>query len=93
MTIADVLRHESGLAFYSSPLNLEDLTTENTKENKVGKVIEDSYQVIYGKYFLCVRIIHSIIFNLCKGFPTILVRQPAALPRPDSWLHPERDLP
>lgn len=40
LTIADVMRHEAGLAAFRVSLNPTDLLTENIKRNRVGKVIE-----------------------------------------------------
>jgi len=40
VTVADLMRHEAGLAAFNVPLSAEDLLTENIKQNRVGKVIE-----------------------------------------------------
>ncbi|TDG13371.1 class A beta-lactamase-related serine hydrolase [Seongchinamella unica] len=40
VTVADLMRHEAGLANFDTPLDAEDLFTENIKENAVGRVIE-----------------------------------------------------
>jgi CubicO group peptidase (beta-lactamase class C family) len=40
LTVADLMRHEAGLANFDTSLNLEDLLTENIKQNSVGRVIE-----------------------------------------------------
>jgi len=40
LTIADLMRHEGGLAAFNTSLDPEDLFTENIKQNSVGKVIE-----------------------------------------------------
>jgi len=40
LTIADLMRHEAGLANFDTSLNLEDLFTENIKRNAVGQIIE-----------------------------------------------------
>ena len=45
VTIADVLRHESGLAYFTSTFGIDDMRTENIKRNKVGEAIEESFQV------------------------------------------------
>ena len=37
ITIADVLRHESGLSCLSHTFEWDDFSTENIKQNKVGK--------------------------------------------------------
>jgi CubicO group peptidase (beta-lactamase class C family) len=40
LTVAELMRHEAGLAAFDTPLEAEDLLTKNLKENRVGKVIE-----------------------------------------------------
>ena len=40
LTVADVLRHEGGMAAFPKSLDPVDLLTENIKQNKVGSVIE-----------------------------------------------------
>lgn len=40
LTVADVMRHEGGLATLQTSLEPEDLLRENIKQNKVGAVIE-----------------------------------------------------
>jgi CubicO group peptidase (beta-lactamase class C family) len=40
LTVADLMRHEAGLAVFNTSLEPEDLLTENIKLNKVGHVIE-----------------------------------------------------
>jgi len=40
LTIADLMRHEAGLAVFNTPLEAEDLLTENIKQNRVGEIIE-----------------------------------------------------
>jgi CubicO group peptidase (beta-lactamase class C family) len=40
ITVADVMRHESGLANFDEPLDAENLFTENIKRNAVGEIIE-----------------------------------------------------
>ena len=40
VTVADLMRHEAGLANFDTPLDAEDLFTENIKKNAVGQVIE-----------------------------------------------------
>ena len=43
--ICDVLRHESGLAYFSKPLaSFENAWTENIKKNQVGELIEQEEQ-------------------------------------------------
>jgi len=41
LTVADVLRHEGGLATFRTSLDPDDLTPERLKENRVGAVIEE----------------------------------------------------
>lgn len=43
-TIADMMRHEAGLAAFNTSLDHSDLLTENIKQNRVGKVIESHSQ-------------------------------------------------
>jgi CubicO group peptidase (beta-lactamase class C family) len=40
VTIADLMRHEAGLANFDTSLDMEDLFTENIKQNVVGRIIE-----------------------------------------------------
>lgn len=40
ITVADLMRHEAGLAAFNQSLAPEDLLTENIKQNRVGSVIE-----------------------------------------------------
>ena len=40
LTVAEVMRHEGGLAAFNTSLDPEDLLTENIKQNKVGSIIE-----------------------------------------------------
>lgn len=40
LTVADLMRHEAGLANFDTPLDFADLFTENIKQNAVGKIIE-----------------------------------------------------
>ncbi|TFG59250.1 MAG: class A beta-lactamase-related serine hydrolase [Nitrospirales bacterium] len=44
LTVADLMRHEAGLAVFNTSLNPEDLLTQNIKQNKVGQVIEGHAQ-------------------------------------------------
>lgn len=41
MTIADVMRHDAGLAFLSKMFTIDFTTTENIKANKVGEILEN----------------------------------------------------
>jgi len=40
LTVADLMRHEAGLANFDTSLDIEDLFTENIKRNTVGRLIE-----------------------------------------------------
>jgi CubicO group peptidase (beta-lactamase class C family) len=40
LTVADVLRHEGGMAAFPKALDPQDLRTESIKQNKVGELIE-----------------------------------------------------
>lgn len=44
LTVAELMRHEAGLAAFDTSLDTQDLLTENIKKNKVGKVIEEHAQ-------------------------------------------------
>lgn len=44
LTVAELMRHEAGLAAFDRSLDTQDLLTENIKQNKVGKVIEEHAQ-------------------------------------------------
>ncbi len=39
-TVADLLRHEGGMASFNEPLNPSDLLAENLKKNNIGRLIE-----------------------------------------------------
>jgi len=41
LTIADLMRHEAGLANFDTSIDMEDLFTENIKQNAVGRIIEE----------------------------------------------------
>jgi CubicO group peptidase (beta-lactamase class C family) len=41
VTVADLMRHEAGLANFDTSLDMEDLFTENIKQNAVGRIIEE----------------------------------------------------
>ena len=41
LTVADLMRHEAGLANFDTSIDIEDLFTENIKLNAVGRIIED----------------------------------------------------
>ncbi len=40
-TVADLLRHEGGMASFNQPLDPGDLLTENLKKNNIGRLIEE----------------------------------------------------
>jgi CubicO group peptidase (beta-lactamase class C family) len=40
LTVADLMRHEGGLAAFTTSIDPEDLLVKNIKENKVGRLIE-----------------------------------------------------
>jgi CubicO group peptidase (beta-lactamase class C family) len=40
VTIADLMRHEAGLANFDTSIDMEDLFTANIKQNAVGRIIE-----------------------------------------------------
>ncbi len=44
LTVADLMRHEAGLAVFNTSLEPRDLLTENIKLNKVGHIIEGHAQ-------------------------------------------------
>jgi CubicO group peptidase (beta-lactamase class C family) len=41
LTVADLMRHEAGLANFDTSIDMEDLLTENIKLNAVGRIIEE----------------------------------------------------
>lgn len=43
-TVADLMRHEAGLAAFSQSLTPEDLRTANIKKNHIGRIIENDHQ-------------------------------------------------
>ncbi len=45
ITVAQLLRHEAGLAKWSGMFKLEDVSTDNIKKNAIGKVIEEEAAV------------------------------------------------
>ena len=44
LTVAELMRHEAGLAAFDQSLDSEDLLTQNIKRNNVGRVIEAQQQ-------------------------------------------------
>ena len=49
ITVADVLRHESGLSWLDHTFAKEDFYSENIKANKIGEIIEKCAQKFPGK--------------------------------------------
>ena len=49
ITLADVLRHESGLSWLDHTFAKEDFYSENIKANKIGEIIEKCAQKFPGK--------------------------------------------
>ena len=45
LTVADVMRHETGLVMLSKPIEMEWLKSENIKKNLVGQIIEEEKPV------------------------------------------------
>jgi CubicO group peptidase (beta-lactamase class C family) len=44
LTIAELMRHEAGLANFNTSLKMEDLHTSNIKQNRIGRIIEEQPQ-------------------------------------------------
>lgn len=44
LTVADLMRHEAGLANFDTSMALKDLLTKNIKQNAVGRIIEGHTQ-------------------------------------------------
>ena len=44
LSVADLMRHEAGLANFNTSMALDDLLTENIKQNSVGRIIEGHSQ-------------------------------------------------
>jgi CubicO group peptidase (beta-lactamase class C family) len=44
LTVAELMRHEAGLASFDTSIELEDLLTENIKKNVIGRLIERQTQ-------------------------------------------------
>jgi len=40
LSVADLMRHEGGMAAFDTPLDPEDLLSKNLKENRIGQVVE-----------------------------------------------------
>ena len=40
ITVADLMRHEGGLAAFNTSIDVDDLIPEKIKENRIGKIIE-----------------------------------------------------
>ncbi len=43
-TVADLMRHEAGLAAFDTSLDVMDLRTDSIKENRIGRIIENHEQ-------------------------------------------------
>ncbi len=41
LTVAELMRHEAGMAAFNTSLDAEDLLAENIKQNRVGRIIEN----------------------------------------------------
>ena len=48
LTVADLMRHEAGLAVFRVSIEPTDLLTDNIKLNKIGKIIESHRQTYIG---------------------------------------------
>jgi CubicO group peptidase (beta-lactamase class C family) len=48
LTVADLMRHEAGLAAFDTSIEPEDLLSENIKQNKIGSMIESHGQKYRG---------------------------------------------
>ena len=44
LTVADLMRHEAGLANFDTSIDMEDLFTDNIKQNTIGRIIEGHAQ-------------------------------------------------
>jgi CubicO group peptidase (beta-lactamase class C family) len=44
LTVAELMRHEAGLAVFNTSIAPEDLLTDNIKQNRVGRIIESQVQ-------------------------------------------------
>ena len=42
LTVADLMRHEAGLANFDTSIDMEDLFTANIKQNAIGRIIEQN---------------------------------------------------
>lgn len=47
-TIAELMRHEAGLANFDTSIEMEDLLTANIKQNRVGQIVEEQTQSYRG---------------------------------------------
>lgn len=59
ITVAELMRHEAGLANFSTALETEDLLTENIKQNRIGRIIE-GHALNFGKQGKKRREYHAI---------------------------------
>ena len=47
ITVADVMRHEAGMANFDSQVDMEELFTDKLKQNSVGRIIEQQLSLIH----------------------------------------------
>lgn len=57
ITVAQLMRHEAGLARFAKPIPTEYLTAENIRKNKVGEIIEEEKIEIPEGY---TRVYHAV---------------------------------
>ena len=56
LTVADILRHEGGMPYFSKQMDIKDSWTENIKNNAVGSLIEQEVPVFpHGNFRLLER--------------------------------------
>lgn len=48
LPVADLMRHEAGLANFNQSLDMQDLFTQNIKQNTIGRIIERHAQTYRG---------------------------------------------
>ena len=68
ITVADVLRHEGGLPFFSKQMDIEDSWPENIPGNGVGKIIEGEEPKFPDTSSRCVKLARAC------GVPAVVVR-------------------
>jgi CubicO group peptidase (beta-lactamase class C family) len=59
LTVAELMRHEAGLATFNVPLEPDDLLVENIKQNRIGRIIEGHRQK-FRKGTDCTREYHAV---------------------------------